>query len=245
VNSRTIFGDALEEHLLLLAEVDILEGVPQGALECVAARSRVVYLGKRESIALGEDLRGILLLMSGRVRVHEPVSLGPDLTFSVVEGGTVVGQTGPSPRPSRLLRVEALEPSVLSLVQWEDFEALVLRNPKVGAKTIRILGERLTEYEGRLSDQIRKEVLARLAGLILRLSEPQCLVAGEGSLSIPTRRIPTRYTHRQLASLVGSYREAVTRALGELKKAGVVEIRDQHIHVTDSHTLERFAEAVR
>jgi CRP/FNR family transcriptional regulator, cyclic AMP receptor protein len=92
--------------------------------------------------------------------------------------------------------------------------------------------------EGRLSDQIRKEVLARLAGLILRFSEPQGSVAGEDS-----RRIPTRYTHRQLASLVGSYREAVTRALGELRKAGVVEIRDQHIHVTDADALERFADA--
>jgi CRP-like cAMP-binding protein len=136
------------------------------------------------------------------------------------------------------LRVQALEPSVLSVVGWEDFEALVLRYPKVGAKTIRLLGERLAECEGRLSDQVRKEVLARLAGLILRLSEHQGPVAGEGG-----RRIPTRYTHQQLASLVGSYREAVTRALGELRRAGVVEIRDQHIHITEAEALKRFADA--
>ena len=169
------------------------------------------------------------------MRVHEPSSVGPDRTFSIVEGGTVVGQTGSSPRPSR---VQALEPSVLSVVEWKDFEALVLRNPKVGVKTIRLLGERLAVSEGRLSEQVRKEVLARLAGLILRFSEPQGSVAGEGG-----RRIPTRYTHQQLASLVGSYREAVTRALGELRKAGVVEIRDQHIHVTDPDALRRFADA--
>ena len=93
-------------------------------------------------------------------------------------------------------------------------------------------------YEGRLSDQVRKEVLARLAGLIFRLSEHRGLVAGEGG-----RRVSTRYTHQQLASLVGSYREAVTRAMGELRKAGVVEIRDQYIHVTDAEALARFAEA--
>jgi CRP/FNR family transcriptional regulator, cyclic AMP receptor protein len=227
--------DSPEEQPLLLADVDILRELPQGEVDYVATRSRVVYLGRRESVSLGEDLRGILLLLSGRVRVHESSPVGPDLTFSIVEGGTVVGQTGSSPRPSR---VQALEPSVLSVVEWKDFEALVLRNPKVGVKTIRLLGERLAVSEGRLSEQIRKEVLARLAGLILRFSEPQGSVAGEDS-----RRIPTRYTHRQLASLVGSYREAVTRALGELRKAGVVEIRDQHIHVTDADALERFADA--
>jgi CRP/FNR family transcriptional regulator, cyclic AMP receptor protein len=226
------------EHQQLLAEVDILKGLPHGEVEYVAARSRVVRLAKRESFALDGDMRGILLLVSGRVRVHEPSSAGPDLTFSLVEGGTLVGQTGPSPRPSRLLRVQALEPSVLSIVGSEDYEALVLRYPKVGLQTIRILGERLAVYEHRLSDQIRKEVLARLAGLILRLSNHQNSVAGKGG-----RRVPVRYTHRQLAGLVGSYREAVTRAMGELKKAGVVEIRDQYIHVTDAEALARFAEA--
>ena len=227
--------DSPEEQPLLLADVDILRELPQGEVDYVATRSRVVYLGRRESVSLGEDLRGILLLLSGRVRVHESSPVGPDLTFSIVEGGTVVGQTGSSPRPSR---VQALEPSVLSVVEWKDFEALVLRNPKVGVKTIRLLGERLAVSEGRLSEQVRKEVLARLAGLILRFSDLQDSVAGEGG-----RRVPVRYTHRQLASLVGSYREAVTRAMGELKKAGVVEIRDQHIHVSDAEALKRFADA--
>jgi CRP/FNR family cyclic AMP-dependent transcriptional regulator len=229
--------DALEQKLLL-TEVDILKELPQGALGYVAARSRVVRLAKRESFALDGDMRGILLLVSGRVRVHEPSSAGPDLTFSLVEGGTLVGQTGPSPSSPRPSRVQALEPSVLSVVEWKDFEALVLRNPKVGARMIHILSERLAMYEHRLSDQIRKEVLARLAGLILRLSNHQNSVAGKGG-----RRVPVRYTHRQLAGLVGSYREAVTRAMGELKKAGVVEIRDQYIHVTDAEALARFAEA--
>ncbi len=235
VNCCAMIEDAVGvQELLRLAEVDILKELPQGEVEYVATRSQAVRLNKRESLALGENRRGILMLVSGRVRVHEPSSVGPDLTFSVLEGGTVVGQTGSSPRPSLILRVEALEPSVLSVIGWEDFEKLMLRRPKVGAKTIRLLSKRLAECEGRLSDQIRKEVLARLAGLILRLSEPQGFGTGEGR-----RRIPTRYTHQLLASLVGSNREAVTRALGELKKAGIVEIRDQRIYVTDPEALHR------
>jgi CRP-like cAMP-binding protein len=126
--------DGPEEQPLLLTDVDILKELPQGEVEYVAARSRVVYLGKRESIALGEDPRGILLVVRGRVRVHEPSSIGPDLTFYVVKGGAVVGQTGSTPRPSLVLRVETLEPSVLRVVAWEDFEALVLRNPKWGRR---------------------------------------------------------------------------------------------------------------
>jgi hypothetical protein len=43
----------------------------------------------------------------------------------------------------------------------------VLRNLEVAIKTIRLLSERLAACEGRLSDLIRKQVIARLAGLIL------------------------------------------------------------------------------
>ena len=234
-----MIDDALGEEELLLAEVDILEDLPQSELNYLATRCQIVRLSKREGLTLGDDLHGILLLVSGRVRVHEPAFRGQDLTFSIAEGGTVVGQTGSALRPSRTLHVEALESSVLRTLGWEDFEDLVLRNPKVGLKTIRLLGDRLDAYEDRLSELIRKEVPARLAGLILRLGEREGAAVGDG------RRIPTRYTHQQLASMVGANREAVTRALGVLRKAGAVQTRHRQIYVTDAAALEYFAGVVR
>jgi CRP-like cAMP-binding protein len=179
-----------EEQQRLLAEVDVLRELPEREINDVATRSPIVRLGEKESLALGEDLRGILFLVSGRVRVHEPNFGGQDLTFSVVEGGTLVGQGCPTPRPSRPSLVEALEPSVLRVVEQQDFEDLVSRNPRVGVDTIRLLGERLDAYEARLSDLIRKEVPARLAGLLLRLSEREGAEPGgdflDEQLSNPT-----------------------------------------------------------
>jgi CRP/FNR family transcriptional regulator len=235
-----MIDDALGEEQFLLTEVDILEGLPRSEVDYLVTRSQIVCLSENESLTLSDDHPGILLLVSGRVRVHEPALRGQDLTFSVAEGATVVGQPGSALRPSRTLRVEALEPSILRTLRWEDFEDLVLHNPKVGLKTIRLLGERLEAYEGRLSDLIRKEVPARLAGLILRLSEREGAAAGDGD-----RRIPTRYTHQQLASMVGANREAVTRALGVFRNAGAMETRNRQIYVTDAAALEYFAEVER
>jgi CRP/FNR family transcriptional regulator, cyclic AMP receptor protein len=228
----------LKELERLLARVDILEPLPPEEVERLASLSSSTRLEAGEAIALDEDQETLLLLASGRVRVHEPSAGGQDLTFSMIEVGTVVGQSGFAVRLSRALRVEALQPSTLLVLGWEDFEELVFRNPEVGVKTIRLLSERLAMSEGRLSDLIRKEVPARLAGLILGLSEHEGVVMGEGR-----GRISTRYTHQQLASMVGSNREAVTRAFGRLRKAGAVEIRDRHIYVTDADELERYADA--
>jgi CRP-like cAMP-binding protein len=228
------------EQRPLLAKVDVLKGLTPEEVERLALRSTAVRLEAGETFALDEDLRTLLLVASGRARVHEPSAGGQDLTTSMVEEGTVLGQTGFAPRRSRALHVEALDPSVVRVLLWEDFEDLVHRNPEVGLKTIRLLSERLAVYEGRLSDLIRKKVPARLAGLVLSLSEHQGVVTADGS-----RMIPTRYTHQQLASMVGSNREALTRAFGRLRKSGALEVRDRHIYVTDADALECLAEAER
>ena len=140
----------------LIAKVDILKPVPPEEVERLALLSSSMRLEVGEAIAVDEDQEALLLLASGRVRVHEPSTAGPDLTISLIEDGTVVGQTGFAVRLSRAVRVEALQPSVLLVLAWEDFEELVFRNPKVGIKTLRILSERLATCEARLSDMVHK-----------------------------------------------------------------------------------------
>jgi CRP/FNR family transcriptional regulator, cyclic AMP receptor protein len=224
------------EQYRLLAKVDILEQLPPEEVERVALLSSCTHLEAGEAFALDEGRRALFLLTSGRVRVHESNAGGHDLTISMGGEGTVVGQTSFAPQRSWALRVEALEPSVLRILGWEGFEEIARRNPDVSIRMIRLLSERLGACEGRLSDLVRKEVPARLASLVLGLSEHQGVVMGDGS-----RKIPVRYTHQQLASMVGSNREAITRALGRLKREGSVEIRDRHIHVVDVDALARSA----
>ena len=224
-----------------LAEVDILASLTPEEIERLALLSASVHLGAWETLALDEEQRALVLLASGRVRVHEPSAAGPGLTISMVEDPTVSAQTGFAARPSRAVVVEALESSVLRVLENEAFEDVVRRNPEVGVKTIRLLGERLSVCEERLLDLARKEVPARLASLILGLSERHGLVTASSG----GRMIHTRYTHNQLASMVGSNREAVTRALSRLRRAGGVQVMDRRIHVVDVDVLARIAESGR
>lgn len=102
-------------------------------------------------------------------------------------------------------------------------------------KIIELLSERLHLYGSRMVDIALKEVTARLAGLILSLVESPESVSGEG------RKVSTRYTHEQLGTMVGAQRVAVTRALGELRKAGAVQTRRRRIYIRDIEALERIA----
>ncbi len=235
-----IEGGPQEEQRRPLAEVDILASLSPEEIERLALLSASVHLGAWETLALDEEQQALVLLASGRVRVHEPSAAGPGLTISMIEAPTVVTQTGFATRPSITVVVEALEPSVLRVLEWEVFEHVMRHNPEVAVKSIRLWSERLFTCERRLSDLVRKGVAARLATLVLGLSDHHGVVTAEGD-----RIILNRYTHEQLASMVGANREAVTRGFGKLRKAGAVEIRDRQIYVTDVDALGRLAETQR
>ena len=102
---------------------------------------------------------------------------------------------------------------------------------------VRLLSERLRQAEVRLAELAHKQVPARLASLILRLSASEGIVTRRGV------RIDTRYTHRQLGTMIGAKRVAVTRALNDLVDKGAVEVVGRRIHLRDHEVLEREAEA--
>jgi CRP/FNR family transcriptional regulator len=87
-----------------------------------------------------------------------------------------------------------------------------------------------------MEDIALKEVPARLAGFILQLVESEGVVTREGY------KIPTRYAHRQLASVIGSKRETVTKAFTVLHRAGAVELKRRRIHVRDLEALKKAAQ---
>lgn len=84
-------------------------------------------------------------------------------------------------------------------------------------------------------DMVEKKVLGRLAALIYVLGEEAGVMTPAGPM------IPTRYTHTQLSSMVGSQREAVTRAFAGLQGAGAIEVRGRRVYVRDLDAPRRHA----
>ena len=226
----------LDELERLLASVDVFEPLPHPELRALARGASLERLGAGEGMTVepGEHARRVIVLLAGRAAVHEPGPRGHGLTLSVAEAGTVVGVAGLSER-ARGLRVAATKPSLLCLVALGAFEEVVRRNPDVGLRLVHVLGERIGVLETRLAELAYGGVVPRLAGAILRLVE------GEGVMGRRGARLPTRYTHRQLGSMIGANREAVTRALGDLRRRGIIEIRERRIHVVDIEALRRAA----
>ena len=224
-----------EELRRLLSLVGFLEPLSEGALRGLARSARCTGLDTNEDFAVDPEEHGeqMLLLLSGKVQVYETDPSGRELTLAVSEYGVPIGATGLVSRRMREMHVRALEPSLLCRMHQRDLEMLVRRKPEAGLRLARLLGGRLVSMEARWVDLASREVSARLASMLLLLLESEGVVVPEGY------KIPTLYTHQQIASMVGANREAVTRALGRLRQEGAVRLRNRYIYVTDVEALKR------
>ena len=222
-----------KEKQRLLSMVDVLEPLSEEELEEFSRgvpdthveRGRVFY-------APGDKSEALFLLKRGKVRIYKATPDGEEFTLAVVEAGTMFGEMSLTAQRVREAYAEAVEPSDICILRREDLERIVRSNPDVGLAMMRVLSERLRACEDRLEDVGLKGVLARLASLILQL------VAQEGVMTPEGPTIPTHYTHRQLASMVGASRESVTRAFSKLRMCGAVELKDRHIYVRDMAALK-------
>jgi CRP/FNR family cyclic AMP-dependent transcriptional regulator len=228
-----------EEQVELLSRVDIFESLPREeireVLRNLLRRNAEINLGAGEVFYTPQEPDGkLFILKQGRVRIYK-MEGSRVFTLEVVDAGTVFGEVAFTAHRLRDSYAEATEPSILLAMDRAEVERLIKEKPLVGLRMISLLSERLRYYETRMEDVTLKEVPARLASLIL------FLVESEG-VQIPGEiRIPTRYTHEHLGTMIGANREAVTRAFGRLQDEGSLQLRRRLIYVEDVDALERVA----
>ncbi|MDA1097261.1 MAG: Crp/Fnr family transcriptional regulator [Chloroflexi bacterium] len=178
----------------------------------------------------GDTDEMLFLLKRGRIQLYTLSPDGRKLVLSIVEPDTFFGQMSVLGQQMASTFAEAVEDSTVCIMTRDDIEALILEKPRVGLRLLEVLGARLLATETRLEEVAFKRVPARLAGLLLRLTE--------GATGTRTVEL----SHQEIAEILGVYRETVTNALDRLKATGALEIGRRRIALTDVGQLERLAE---
>ena len=225
----------LEEEVHVLSRAETLDPLSEEDLRGLLERKRDINLDSGETFFSPEDTtEKLFILKKGRVRIFRQ-SEGRELTLAEIEPGMMFGEMALTAQRIRGSYAQAIEPSVLISMSRTDLEHIIEENPKVGTRLVHLLSERLAAYESRMEDLTLKDVPARLANLILLLSED------EGVMTRQDVKIPHHYTHERLGTMIGANREAVTRAFGLLQDQGAVELRRRLIHIKDMEALRRVA----
>ncbi|WP_312863012.1 Crp/Fnr family transcriptional regulator [Spinactinospora alkalitolerans] len=166
----------------------------------------------------------------GRVRLFRMVEDGRTVTTAIAGPETIFGETKTLGLRMNGAWAEAMGPGMLCLMSDADVRGLLLSDPRIAARVVEQLGQRLADCEQRLTDMVCKNVTERTAGTLCTLAGP----AGEGG-----RPVSVKLTHEQLARLTGTTRERTTKALGDLAGQGLIRLRRGSVLVLDPDGLRR------
>ena len=225
------------ERIRLLSMVDVFEPLSAEEIGRLDERLPDAHLETGDIFYSPDDpSEKVFILRRGKARIYKLADDGREFTLAVVDAGTMFGEMTLTAQRLQGAYAQAMEPSEVSMMLRKDLERLILEKPQVGLQIAHLLSERLRRYEIRLEDITLKDIPTRLASMILLLAEAEGVVTPEGYI-----RIPTHYTHPQLGTMIGTNREAVSRAFGVLQAETIVELRRRIIYVKNLEALRRRA----
>jgi CRP/FNR family cyclic AMP-dependent transcriptional regulator len=173
----------------------------------------------KNSIIVEEGLSGdyMYIIRSGRVKVTKASDDGREKIMDFLEAGAFFGEMALLDCAPRSASVRTLEPSVLAALSRRDFLALQRNSPDLALSLLQELTRRLRDTDDQATSVSFQRVEDRVKGLFARVAQAQ-----NGD---ETSRITPALTHQQIADMIGTSRETVTRAVKELKQSGWLEQR--------------------
>jgi CRP/FNR family transcriptional regulator, cyclic AMP receptor protein len=207
-----------------------------GAVDALNIR-KLDSLHRRGSVlfAEGEPARGIYILRTGRATVSISSSEGRVVILHMAHAGDVLGLNAVLRNSGYEATVKTLEPSRVNFISRAELTELV--NSDAGAvAAIKLLSRELAH----LTDRARSLLLpqtarARLAQLLLQWSkEPQEKVSR-------SRVIDKVFTHEEVAQMIRSSRETVTRLLASFSRGEVIRVTSDSILIRNRAALEEIA----
>lgn len=204
-----------------LKHVPIFSELPEEVLRRIDAKTMERTYRKGETVFLeGEPGQGLHYVRSGRVKVIKLAEDGREHTIKFLQPGEIFAEVLLFNRQPYPATVVAVEDCSLGLIRNEDLEALVLENNALALLLIRSLSQRLLYAQQKIKELALQDVPSRTAELLLRLGRESgaCDAAGHVVLQLPESR-------QELASLVGTSRETLSRTLSDFKRRGLIAMK--------------------
>jgi CRP/FNR family transcriptional regulator len=184
----------------------------------------------------GQVPRGIFVLCKGGVKLSISSPSGRTMIVKLAEPGEVLGLSATISGKPYEVTAETIDPCQVNFVKRDDF----LRFLKDDVEACFRVAEQLGEKYHNACKEVRSLGLShsaaeKLAALLLEWSAKN----GEGAKPAP--RLTIRLTHEEIAQMIGTSRETVTRLFAEMKKRQIVQTKGSTLVIRDTAALRDIA----
>lgn len=218
------------------SNIPLLEGLSPEAAAKAAERCRWKTFEPHELIVdYGDDSNDVLFIISGQVRILMSSAYGRHVILNHLDKGDFFGEMSAIDGRSRSASVVALFNSEVCVMPGDVFVEIATTSPIVAKRTLEKLVARVRAINERLAEQAFLTARQRLCAELLRQSRPRSGHPEQRIVSPPP-------IQEDLANLISSRREVVSRELSALTKDGVLERSRGGLILTDVEELSRRVE---
>lgn len=237
MGSKPMAATRMAEKIWLLKHCNLFAQLTPDQLSRLESRARMRKFPRRSPIYLPADQGdGVLLLTAGRAKICGFSPDGKQVILAFIEPGELFGELAILGAAEREEYAEAVEASTVVLLPAGDIRQLMHECPHLSLGITKLIGLRRRRIERRLNYLLFRSNRERLTHLLLELAEQYGVRTAAGV------ELRIRLSHQDLANVIGSTRESVTVALGEMQAEGALKVGRQKIVLT---RLERLAASVQ
>lgn len=207
----------------ILRQTDLFSELSDAEADAVLSHMRSVQ-ARRGNVIFNqyEENGGLYLILSGSVKISRIGRDGREVTIAILREGTFFGEMSLLDGQPRSATATATSATRLLVLERDSFLRGVLPMTGIVAKMLRELSKRLRAANQSIEHLALGTVFDRLFHYLGHLGRR--FPASGGKVTITKRP-----THQELAELVGSSRETVTRTLATMEKRGLIEIQKREI----------------
>lgn len=220
LRSERIFCDLPPTALQMFEDVKFSTAYPPGAVLFVE----------------GQLPRGIFVICKGSVKLSINSPSGRTMIVKLAEPGEVLGLSATISGKPYEVTAETIDPCQVNFVKREDFLEFLKDDVNICFK----VAEQLSEKYHNACKEVRSLGLSqsaaeKLAALLWDWSSKN------GGAAKPESRLKLRLTHEEIAQMIGTSRETVTRLFAELKKRHIVQSKGSTLVILDTAALREIA----
>ncbi len=221
-----------------LSDIEPFKDLPLRDLEALARRCRWRQFAPHQQIVgHQEETRDVFFIARGHVRVTLYSLLGKEVTFRDLDAGEMFGELAAIDGQPRSANVVALTNTLLASMSANEFWEVLRDYPAVAAATLRRLALHVRDLSERVFEFSTLAVKNRIHAELLRLARRHPEVDNTAAISPAP-------THTDIANRISTHREAVTRELNDLARAGLLERRPKTLIIRDVSKLARMVQQI-
>ena len=182
-----------------------------------------VFRAKDLIFAPGDPDGQLYFLLEGTVRLYKIYGEYKEATVALLKDRGVFGELSLDEGSRQTCFAETLTEARVAVVRKRVLVETIKSHPTFATKLLFSFSDRLRQSDEAIESLLSREVSARLARLLLNLGERFGEATESGTV------LNMRLTHQDLANMIVSTREAVSKVMSEFQRLGLIEVRKRRI----------------